>query len=129
MGMAESSGDPTFAERFAYVRWLFYGRTGREPLQSELAERVDRSQPTVGEWYVREQPPSDYRVHGPMADYLGADREWLIDGAGKPPEPVLWRWWYAQRRGDQADAHPPTRVGKGRPSLGPSAGKGRARGA
>lgn len=94
-----SSGAATFAERFAYARWLYHGLHGSEPKQTAIAERVGRKQPTVREWYDRAEPPADYKVHEPLCVYLGVSEDWLIHNGGHPPEPVLWRWWIARRRG------------------------------
>lgn len=90
-------GRMSFRDRFAYARWLFYGRTGQEPQQTVIAERVGREQPSVGAWYVRESPPPHWQTHQPLADYLGVDRVWLIEGKGNPPEPMLWEWWTLAR--------------------------------
>lgn len=96
-GMADTTEGPGFGDRFAYARWLLHGRKGQAPEQTAVAKAVGRSQPTVAEWYGRTEPPKDYQIHKPLAEYLGVEKDWLIEGAGRPPEPALWAWWLGRR--------------------------------
>lgn len=100
--MNVSTLDSTFAERFAYARWLASGRTGEEPSQTRIAKAVGRTQPSVAEWYSRKKPPADWEVHEPLAQLLEVSAGWLVRDEEAPPEPQLWAWWFAQRHGHRA---------------------------
>jgi hypothetical protein len=102
-----STDEGSFAERLAYAGWLFYGLTGEAPSQTTLAEQVGRAQPTVREWFDRDEPPSDYRVHSPLAAYYGVPESWLVRNVGPAPEPVLWDWWMGKRHPMKNGGHVP----------------------
>lgn len=92
----------TFAERFAYARTLRLVRTGDYPSKAEIGRAVDRTGQAVGPWEELDEPPTDWRVHGPLAAYLGVPERWLIRGEGEAPRPELWAAWLSERRGDRA---------------------------
>lgn len=95
---AINSVDPSgFGSRLGYARWLLHLRTGAAPSHAEIGREVGRTGPAVSGWMEDEAAPVDYRVHGPLADFLGVAEEWLIKNAGSPPRPALWKEWLAAR--------------------------------
>jgi hypothetical protein len=40
-------------------------------------------------------PPVDFRVHRPVAAFLGVEERWLFRAEGEAPEPALWAAWCA----------------------------------
>lgn len=87
-----------FYERLGFARWLAHLRTGVAPTHAEIARAVSRTGPAVGAWMSEAEPPSDYRVHGPLAEYLEVEGDWLIRDVGEPPRPELWAAWLEARR-------------------------------
>lgn len=87
-----------FAERFGYSRWLYHLIHGVAPAHSEIGRAVSRTGPAVYGWMDMDEPPNDYRVHAPLAEFLGVSEEWLIKNQGEPPRPDLWKAWIAERR-------------------------------
>ncbi len=53
----------------------------------------------MGPWETLAEPPTDWRVHAPLAAYLGVDERWLVRDEGEPPRPELWAAWIKERRG------------------------------
>lgn len=89
---------PAFGERLGYARWLKHLTDGVAPAHAEIGREVGRTGPAVGAWMDEEEPPTDYRVHGPLAAFLGVDERWLIKNEVEPPRPELWKAWIAERR-------------------------------
>jgi hypothetical protein len=89
---------PRFGERLGYARWLYHLVTGAAPSHAEIGREVGRTGPAVGAWMEEQEPPSDYRVHAPLAAFLGVEEGWLIRDAGEPPRAELWAAWTAERR-------------------------------
>lgn len=87
-----------FGVRMRYAIFLQGWLTGTEPTQTAIAEAVDRTQPAVRDWLDREGPPTDYRIHQPLADVLHVPRTWLIDGQGDPPDAAMWAVWWKRER-------------------------------
>lgn len=83
----------TFAERFAYARWIAHLVRREPPTLTAIAEAVGRSQPWMTKWARSETPPPNYEFHRPLADYLEVSETWLIRGEGEPPFPRLWLTW------------------------------------
>lgn len=100
----------TFAERLGYGRWLRHLIEGEAPSHAEVGRAVDRTGQAVSGWALLEAPPSDYRVHAPLAEYLGVEERWLIRNEGPPPRPVLWREWLVARALDTVRAADPQGV-------------------
>lgn len=90
---------PSFTDRLAYARFLVYFRTGEAPSNAALAKAAGRTGPWVTQIEDKPDPPADYRVHRPMAEFLGVPERWLIHGEGSPPEPEMFARWWAQRTG------------------------------
>lgn len=91
-----------FYERFGYARWLYHLDTGAAPAHAEIAREIGRTGPAVSGWMDDENPPTDYRVHQPLADFLGVDAKWLISDVGEAPRPQLWAVWLKARRSERA---------------------------
>lgn len=87
----------TFAERLAFARLVYHYRTGKSPGNADLGRAVKRTQPWATKWAASDTPPTDYRVHAPLAAFLQVDERWLIRGEGEPPMPDLWTTWRSQR--------------------------------
>lgn len=88
----------TFSERLAYARWLKHFTSGSAPGNAEIGRAVDRTGPWVTKWADSETPPPDYRVHRPLAAFLGVEEAWLIRDEGEPPRRDLWQAWIEERR-------------------------------
>lgn len=97
-----------FSERLGYARWLYHLVKGVAPTHAGIGSEVGRSGVAVGYWMDDAEPPSDYRVHAPLARYLGVRDTWLIRNEGQPPRPELWNAWIEERR--RAAATPALRV-------------------
>lgn len=87
----------TFADRLAYARFLMHMRTGEAPSNAAVARAVGRANAWVTEIARRREAPTDYRVHRPMAEFLGVPEAWLVRAEGSVPEPELWKRWQAAR--------------------------------
>lgn len=87
-----------FDERLGYARWLKHLVDGEAPAHSEIGQAVDRTGQAVSGWARKAEPPSDFRVHAPLAKYLAVDQAWLIEGAGEAPRAELWKAWLQERR-------------------------------
>lgn len=90
----------TFAERLAFARLVHHYRSGESPGNAEIGRAVERTGPWVTKWAKSSEPPTDFRVHAPLAAFLGVEERWLIRDQGDPPMVELWRRWLADRRGD-----------------------------
>lgn len=88
----------SFAERFGYGIWLRHLVTGAAPSFAEIGREVDRTGPAVSGWTRTEEPPSDFRVHAPLAAFLGLEERWLVHNEGSPPREELWKAWVTERR-------------------------------
>lgn len=88
----------TFGDRFGFLLWLKHLENGEPPSYRDVGKAVERTGEAVGAWRVREDAPPDYRLHDPLADFFGADPEWIVTGKGEPPEPELWKVWTRYRR-------------------------------
>jgi hypothetical protein len=94
-----------FGVRFGYARWLYHLRTGSSPGHAEIGREIGRTGPAVSGWMDAADAPIDWRVHTPLAEFLGIDESWLVRGQGDTPRPELWEAWLAARRQAQkADA-------------------------
>lgn len=89
---------PVFSERFAYALWIAHLVRGETPTYTLIAEAVGKTQPWVTKWAKSDEPPTDYRVHEPLATFFGASIDWLIKASGEPPRPDLWDVWMEERR-------------------------------
>lgn len=92
---------PTFAERLAYARFLHHLLTGEAPSNAAIARAAGRANAWVTEVVRRDEAPTDYRVHRPIAELLGVGEAWLFRGEGGPPEPDLWARWLEQRTAEK----------------------------
>lgn len=99
--MKRISGD--FALRFGYARWLRHLLSGEPPGYAEIGRATGLTGQAVSGWSSREEAPTNYKVHRPLAEFLGVDRDWLIDGAGDAPDSALWTRWLRAR---EASADP-----------------------
>lgn len=90
--------ETTFAERFAYACLIRHYRAGKAPTNAEIGRAVQRTGQWVLKWSEATEAPTDYRVHAPLAEYLGVDRQWLIEGKGPAPEPGFWAGWLELHR-------------------------------
>lgn len=99
-----------FGERFGYGRWLKHLTDGVAPTHAEIGRAVDRTGPAVGAWLLEAEPPSDWKVHTPLAELLGLEEKWLIRDVGPPPRPELWREWLVARRLDPVRKEAPKEV-------------------
>jgi hypothetical protein len=99
-----------FGQRFGYARWLKHLVDGTAPTHAEIGRAVGRTGPAVGAWLAESEPPSDWKVHAPLAGFLGVDEGWLVKQEGKPPRPELWREWLVARALDAARAEDPAGV-------------------
>jgi hypothetical protein len=95
--LAGSAFGKRFGERFAYLRWYRHYLTGECPSNAEIGRVVHRTGQSVANWSALADPPVDWKVHAPLADYLGVTQDWLIRNQGDPPERDLWARWSAQR--------------------------------
>lgn len=84
--------------RLGFLLWLKHLSEGEPPSYKEVGEAVGRTGVTVSAWRGFEEPPSDYKLHGPLEHYFGAPAKWIVDGAGDPPQPDLWKIWVKMRR-------------------------------
>lgn len=93
--------DPTFGERFEFVRFLLHLRTGKCPENAEIGRAVGRTGQWVTKWAGKDTAPPDYLggqpLHAPLLAYFGVGN-WLIDGAGDPPDLILWQRWRVARQ-------------------------------
>jgi len=87
-----------FSDRLGFARWIYHLKRGESPSKSEIARAVDRTGPAVLAWMDLDEAPTDYRVHEPLADFFGVDKEWIISEKGDPPHKELWDAWMAERR-------------------------------
>lgn len=101
---------PSFAERLGYARWLRHLLTGEAPSHAEIGREVHRTGQAVSGWSAAAEPPSDWKVHAPLAAYLGMEEKWLIRNEGPPPRPELWREWLVARRLDPVRKEAPKEV-------------------
>src|SRR5690349_9575018 len=83
--------------RFGYARWLRHLETGEAPSFADIGREVERTGQAVSSWAKADAPPTDFRVHAPLAGYLGVPERWLIQDVGEPPRPELWGAWTAAR--------------------------------
>lgn len=88
----------TFGERFGYACWLYYLRNGRPPSYAAIGREASRTGEAVSAWASAEQPPADFKVHAPTAEFLEVDEMWLFREQGDPPKPDLWKVWLSERR-------------------------------
>lgn len=86
-----------FAARFGYVQWLYHLEHGAPPTLTAIAAAVGRTQPSITGWLERNEAPTDFRVHAPLAAFFGIEKAWLVEGAGEPPRPELWADWLRRR--------------------------------
>lgn len=93
------SQSTTFGERFGFALWMAHLTTGEVPSYADIGRRVGRTGPAVGAWIAANDPPPDWKVHEPLAKYLGVEDDWLVKGRGEPPDQILWSRWIAHRRG------------------------------
>lgn len=99
----------TFAERFAYVRFLYHLERGRDPGNAEIGRAVARVGSAVTGWTTRDTPPPDFLdgkpLHDPLVEFFkptGVTKDWLIAGKGEPPRAKLWEEWLDKRRKEPA---------------------------
>jgi hypothetical protein len=112
----------TFGLRLGFARWLRHLVEGEAPGHADIGRAVGVTGPAVSLWMGQDKAPKwDY--HRALADYLGVDKDWLIEGIGEPPHKQLWRLWIARREGiEQAPpAEPEPYDGKERRVILPTA--------
>lgn len=88
----------TFALRFGFARWLKHLEAGEAPSHAEIGRAVERTGQAVSGWSAAPDPPPDWKVHEPLAAYLGVAEGWLVKNRGEPPHPELWPIWTKHRR-------------------------------
>lgn len=103
------SGESKFHERFGYARWIRHLVTGEAPSFAMIAKALpgEKGEPMTGQavsgWKRRTEPPTNWKLHAPLAAALGVDEDWLIKDEGEPPHSALWAAWL------EARAHPAPR--------------------
>ncbi len=107
-----------FADRLAYLRWLWALRTRDFGSGRAFADFAGVGYELYMKWKDRPDAPSDRHtarafLAGGLAS-LGAAEGWLLDGEGDAPEPPLWTLWSARRAVKVADLDPPTAKGRKR---------------
>jgi hypothetical protein len=89
-----------FALRFGYARWLRHLLSGEPPGYAGIGRATGLSGQAVSGWSGRAEAPTNYKLHRPLAEFLGVDRDWLIDGVGEAPDGDLWLRWVRARHED-----------------------------
>jgi hypothetical protein len=96
----------TFAVRLGYARWLRHLLAGEAPGNAEIARAVKHTGQWLTRWAASAEPPTDFRVHEPIAAFLGVSERWLFRGTGEAPRPELWDAWRLAREVQGREAQP-----------------------
>jgi transcriptional regulator with XRE-family HTH domain len=116
---SDAERPPSFAERFAYLRFLKHLELGKAPTWKEIGDAVGVTGEAVQGWVAKNQPPRDYKTVAELLRYFGGpellEQGWLMEGVGVAPDPEMWVRWRSAR-GDEpaesiADRRPPVAKG------------------
>ena len=89
--------------------WLWHLAYGEAPSLREIGDAVGRTGPAVSAWRFKAEFPGKSTAGTALADFfgvVGAERAWLIDGAGDAPDPQLFALWENARKIDAQKLRP-----------------------
>lgn len=78
--------------------WLKHLTDGEAPSYRDVGKETNRSGEAVSAWRRMERFPNVRDIEKPLSRYFGASEDWIVDGAGDPPQAELWKLWTRMRR-------------------------------